>query len=158
MFLGGGGNPEHQEHLETSPLIITEEPRVYNSGKALVWIPTNRFWPSALRKLPEGGSRWEGEARPGYVPGIILFSLGLECKGIPEAGGLECSPEDIFQPSFLSNLPPAMSPSPSPDPLFACSAQGNLSSIKSKGGAQGDCRRGYKAPPLEAQIPHTACA
>lgn len=97
-----------------------------------------------------------GEARPGYVPGIILFRPGLKCKCIPESGGLGWSPGDVFQASFLSNLP--LNTSPSPDPSFAGSAQGNLPSIKSKGGAQGGCSKGFKAPPLEAQIPHTARA
>lgn len=107
------------KHLETSPLITPDKPRVCNSGKALVWIPTSKFWPSTLRWLPEGYPWQEGEARPGYVPGIILFRLSLEFKCIPKAGGWEFSPEDVIQASFLSNLPCITSPSPSPDPLHA---------------------------------------
>lgn len=88
-----------------------------------------------FERLPEGCSWWEGEARPGYVPGIILFRLGLKCKCIPEAGGLEFSPEVIFQASFLSNLP--LTTSPSPGAVFACSAQADFTSLESRGGAQG---------------------
>lgn len=71
------------------------------------------------------------------MPGIILFSLGLKCKCIPEAGDLEFSPEVVIQASFLSNLPLTAPPSPSPDAVFACSAQADLTPVESKGGAQG---------------------
>lgn len=134
-LLGVPGPPSTRSTWKPLPLLSLTSPG-FVTLERLVWILTSKFWPSTLQWLPEGCSWWEGEARPGYVAGIILFRLGLKCKCIPKAGGLEFSPEDVLQASFLSNLPPVTSPSPSPIP-FASSAQGDLTSITSKGDAQG---------------------
>lgn len=82
-------------------------------------LPTGKFPSSTSGQLPDGCSLREGAARAWYVPDIVLLKLGLKCKYIPKAGGLELSPNCVIQASRLSNLRLFTLPASSTDPLFA---------------------------------------